>query len=238
MIEMKNFYLILAFAFVTNVFGQSFVLKYQTDTVWSNPSWLGQDVSGKVKFENTSTNDIYYKAKQAGPVCGLTLESSFCVGIQCYPPTVIVSPDSFLVAAGAIDSSFSGHILTPYDGFEGCCPVNFTFFDNDNPNDSLQVEFIFCSARGISVEENEARISAVYPNPAVDYVTISYDIKGSQDARFRIINVVGQVVMDNTLSADENSSRLDISRLESGVYFYSLELEGRAVETKRLVISK
>ena len=235
---MKNLYLVLAFAFASNMYGQSFTLEYQTDTVWSNPNWIFQDVFGKVEFKNVSSGDIYYKAKQRGPTCGLTDQSSFCVGIQCYPPTVIVSPDSFLVSAGKIDSSFSGHILTPADGFEGCCTVYYTFFDVSDPTDSLEVEFTFCSARGISVEENHVSINAVYPNPAVDYVNISYNVQGNNKANFKIINIVGQVVVEQSLNADATSVRVDVSNLESGVYFYSIELKGSAIETKRLIISK
>ena len=235
---MKRIITLLILAISFGVSAQSLSLVAMDDSVWVNPNWVANDVSGKVYFQNTTSNDMYVHAKQAGPKCSLTDIRQICVGELCYPPSVIVTPDSFLVEAGKIDSSFSGHILTPGDGIENDCYIDYTFFDASNSNDSLQVRMWFIAKNGISVEENTVEITGIYPNPASDFVTVNYKNAGNDDAEFVIINMVGQVVKTSKLESTVASQRIDVSSLESGVYFYSLQVKGQILEAKRLVISK
>lgn len=59
--------------------------------------------------------------------------------------------------------------------------------------------------------------SIIYPNPASDFVTIQ--LKNSEEEEIRIYNTMGQLVKEISIS---NNQKLDISKLESGVYFMSL----------------
>jgi hypothetical protein len=58
------------------------------------------------------------------------------------------------------------------------------------------------------------------------------------NATIRIFDLSGKKVKEFNLNASDNSVKADISSLISGVYFYTLSLNGKAVLTKRLVVSK
>lgn len=235
---MKRIFTLLILVISFGINAQSLSLVAMDDTVWVNPNWTANDVSGKVYFQNTTTSDMYVHVKQAGPKCNLTDIRQICVGELCYPPSVIVTPDSFLVKAGSIDSSFSGHILTPGDGIENDCYLEYTFFDASNYSDSLRVRMWFVAENSVSVDENSTKISGVFPNPANNFVTVNYTNSGADEASFVIINMVGQVVKSTPLESINASQRIDISGLKSGVYFYSLQVNGQILEAKRLVVSK
>ena len=86
-------------------------------------------------------------------------------------------------------------------------------------------------------EEQSAGISLIQgvhftlsPNPVVDVLTISAN--ESFDGSYWITNVKGEKVEAKSISG--NSLSLDISSLESGVYFFNLESKG-IVSSKKFV---
>lgn len=84
-----------------------------------------------------------------------------------------------------------------------------------------------------SVAESSEQPIQVYPNPATDLLTISVgDVSQCKPLSVTVIDVMGQVVFAETVSATEMS--LDVSRLLSGVYFIQMEQEGRCFVRKFL----
>ncbi len=85
---------------------------------------------------------------------------------------------------------------------------------------------------------------AVYPNPASsardERVTVSFTHRAGADARVRLLNVIGRVVRETPLrrAAETAEARvtLDVNNLPAGVYFTTLIVGERAVETRRLVV--
>ena len=64
----------------------------------------------------------------------------------------------------------------------------------------------------------------VYPNPAIDLLTISVgDASQCKPLSVTVIDVMGREVLAETVSATEMS--LDVSRLLPGVYFIQMEQE-------------
>ena len=77
-----------------------------------------------------------------------------------------------------------------------------------------------------------------YPNPASGTVNFTYNIAGSNSASLKIMNTLGEVVMTfNNLASGKNTLSLDVSKLNSGNYFYEVKA-GDAVLTKKLTIVK
>ena len=89
-------------------------------------------------------------------------------------------------------------------------------YKKENPNDST------------SIREAEILIKSVYPNPAKDYVTVT--LKQSDPATIRVINVMGQVM--RTINTTEGRSRISTKDLSAGIYFLSVEQNGRRFTTK------
>lgn len=99
-------------------------------------------------------------------------------------------------------------------------------------NDSMR------SMRGEILFSNEKiSISSVYPNPASAYASIDYQLfRDTDNAKIILCNVLGNVVGEYTLIRD--AKRLHISTLElnSGVYFYTLSVDGKSLITRKLII--
>jgi hypothetical protein len=83
-----------------------------------------------------------------------------------------------------------------------------------------------------------SEIQAIVPNPAQNKVSVFYSIVKNANSEITIMNYNGQVVGKYKVNSDEKSIDIDCSSLASGIYFTSLTIDGKAVSTKKLVISK
>ncbi|HQO10677.1 MAG TPA: C25 family cysteine peptidase [Clostridiales bacterium] len=79
-----------------------------------------------------------------------------------------------------------------------------------------------------------------YPNPFNPVTQIRFAIQEAGDVNLRVYNVSGQLVSEltkGTMVAGIHSVEFDGSRLNSGVYYYTLETDGISV-TKKFVLMK
>ena len=79
---------------------------------------------------------------------------------------------------------------------------------------------------------------SVYPNPTRGQVTVQLSQKGGADYKLRLSNIIGQEIRTVALRPELTAAGLplDLSDLHSGVYFYSLLVDGKVASTKRLVL--
>ena len=91
---------------------------------------------------------------------------------------------------------------------------------------SITRDFLYNHLKSMaSLPEMEETMIQVYPNPATDLLTISVgNDTQCKPLNVTAIDVMGQVVFTETLSATEMS--LDVSHLLSGVYFIQMEQDG------------
>ena len=83
-----------------------------------------------------------------------------------------------------------------------------------------------------------------FPNPASaardEHVTVSFTQRAGTEGKLRLLNVIGRVVREipvrAAVEAGETRLVIDIANLPAGVYFTSLLIGERAVETRRLII--
>jgi len=80
--------------------------------------------------------------------------------------------------------------------------------------------------------------ASVYPNPSRGQVTVQVAQKAGADYKLRLSNIIGQEIRTIALKPELTAAGLpiDLSDLRTGVYFYSLLVDGRVVSTKRLVL--
>ena len=78
----------------------------------------------------------------------------------------------------------------------------------------------------------------VFPNPSRGQITVQLNQKAGQDYKLRLSNIIGQSVRTIALKPELTIAGLplDLSDLPTGVYFYSLLVDGKAITTKRLVL--
>ncbi len=103
---------------------------------------------------------------------------------------------------------------------------------------------IFCEAVGLRppqtgkfFENTQISISLPYPYPANESTTFQYQLLQNVEARIVLYDVLGNEVASYPLSAENNRLTIITSGLKTGMYLYSLVLEGKNVATKKLLVS-
>lgn len=79
-----------------------------------------------------------------------------------------------------------------------------------------------------------------YPNPFNPTTSIEYSLPRTMHARLVVYNVLGRevaTIVDGVQSAGEHTRRVDAAAWSSGVYFYTLETDGRSV-TRQMIVLK
>ena len=171
-------------------------------------------------------------------------DAYFCFGTTCYVPTTVVSNNAVTIAGGQQLPSGTGTygIRTEFDnnGVVGSTVVKYTAFDIANTSDTAVIYITYnVNAVGIQTYNNAIAVSNVYPNPAVNQIELSYDLKGAtNNASVKIYNALGSVVKTISLNESKSSKQIDVSDLEEGFYFYNLISEGKKSATKKFVVSR
>jgi tetratricopeptide (TPR) repeat protein len=87
---------------------------------------------------------------------------------------------------------------------------------------------------------SEVKLYQNYPNPFNPVTQIRFDLAKISEVKLRVYNVSGQIVAelaDGVMSAGSHSVECDGSRLNSGVYYYTLETNGHKI-TSKMVLTK
>jgi hypothetical protein len=101
-------------------------------------------------------------------------------------------------------------------------------WNQDASNIPFPSDIVYADVTGITVgiKENKETVSVnVAPNPASDFVKISFNMPKSESTRFEMTDVLGKVVMSKdlgTVTAGETSQLIDVSKLTSGAYMFTL----------------
>lgn len=188
---------------------------------------------------NTTPNAVTCKVRksvQSQASSGSTFY--FCTDQLCYTPSTVLSGNVSVVGSGQflLVTDFTPNNTT------GISLVRYSVFNTANPSDSVFF-FIEYNVSPTSVQNHsmvKANIGSPMPNPASSAFSMNYDLGtsyGQGAARMVVYNMLGEAVRTENLTGAEGTFRMDVSALENGVYFTSLEVDGRQLATKRLVIT-
>jgi len=101
---------------------------------------------------------------------------------------------------------------------------------------------VFLSATVTGVEENQYVSSLnLFPNPAVNAITLDVNLTENKTIEARIYNVAGQLVNKGLTTEGvqgANALTVNISELPQGIYYAQVKVGGSVAETKRFVVSK
>jgi hypothetical protein len=160
--------------------------------------------------------------------------NSFCWGL-CFPPNIFVSPPKSIGPLTTDSSDFSGH-YNPL-GVLGASVVRYVFYDEANPSDSACVNVSFHAVPvGIHNLASKSLLGSAYPNPANSTVSINYTLSTGDAGSILLRNVLGTLVKEIDLSGNEGRVSAFVGDLPEGIYFYALQVDGKAVGTRKLII--
>ncbi len=80
-----------------------------------------------------------------------------------------------------------------------------------------------------------------FPNPFNPSTQIKYDIAKASNVSLKVFDVLGNEVANiysGYLNAGTYKADFDASKLSSGIYFYSLSIDGQKIDTKRMMLVK
>ncbi len=131
-------------------------------------------------------------------------------------------------AAGVV---FMDKATVLYQHGSGVCKLNITY--NVTPVVSNgQISSEVPSAFGL--QQN-------YPNPFNPTTQIKYDIAKASYVAVKVFDVLGNevaTVFNGNLAAGKYSADFNASNLATGIYFYSLSVDGQKIDTKKMILVK
>ncbi|MFM2207240.1 MAG: hypothetical protein RL213_1215 [Bacteroidota bacterium] len=191
-------------------------------------------MSAHATVTNTSGGSIFTKVKRIQNDTAAGHNSYFCWGGACFPASTAISPFYITLNPGDVDTTLQVK-LDPM-GHPGVSTVTYCFYDKDNASDSVCITYEF-TAQPVSVEELSGSLLApASPNPADPYTVIGYQTL-SRNAKLVISNLLGAVVREIPLSDRQNSVVVNTEDLNTGVYLYSLQQDGKQTATRKLVVN-
>ena len=77
----------------------------------------------------------------------------------------------------------------------------------------------------------------VYPNPSRDIFNISFTSEDIQDLRVKVLNVVGEILVDEDLQQfiGEYTKQIDLTNNAKGIYFLEIETYNRIINKKLIL---
>ncbi len=99
-------------------------------------------------------------------------------------------------------------------------------------------------AEAVAVRTAESAVEKIkfgnmYPNPAVNFVEIPYEISETfKEARVTVMNMVGAPLLEHPISAGSNKLRVNTTSLDSGIYMVQFVVDGKKVGTKKLLVER
>ncbi|HIH18449.1 TPA: T9SS type A sorting domain-containing protein [Candidatus Micrarchaeota archaeon] len=119
----------------------------------------------------------------------------------------------------------------------------------DNNGNYLEINFGYATITSpTGVKDGNAFLPATtflqqnYPNPFNPVTTIPFKLQKEAHVKIEVFNVAGEKVatlVDRTqMPGGEHKVQFDASRLPSGVYIYSLTVDGTSADSKKMVLLK
>ena len=92
---------------------------------------------------------------------------------------------------------------------------------------------------GLNAYTKSESVLDMYPNPAINHVTVSYS-KDVVDATSKlvIVDMLGATMQEMSLPIGSTKVEISTSNLKSGVYFYMINSDTKKSVAKKLVINK
>jgi len=143
---------------------------------------------------------------------------TFCWGGLCGNEGEVVSSADTVKAKEKV-YGFSADYTAPL--VPGTSTIRFTFYDEDDVNDSVSVVYEFVTIPGLRtfVYANDISLS-VYPNPAIDNITLTMSNLQLEQASLVLYDATGRIAKTQLLIS--NSTKMDVSNLEQGAYYLQI----------------
>jgi len=229
--KIKYSLLLIVFPFLVNA--QSFTYQSNMGLSLSGPDSL--NLCDTVTVTNNTNTIFNVICRNSASQMTVGHSKWFCFGIYCYSPSDTVSSYSVQIkptnSAELKAYAASSHII-------GTDDVLYHFYDQQGLSDTLSfaVHYDF-SLSGVSdLKKPNYVLGGASPNPANNVTAITYQYSSTKDARLVFYNLLGSPLKEIKLQNNNGVSLIEASQFASGVYIYSLIIDGNSVASKKLVV--
>jgi hypothetical protein len=201
----------------------------------------GTVLKANVTITNTSSAPITLRLTQNTPSLLSGHSLIICWGDFCTPDQPANEP---LVLQPNVP--YTGMIIelkTLPTAQEGTSTVSYVLQNATDLRDRVTLNYTFNVTRTTNqlspATRNQPTLLPPTPNPATDVVSLGYSVPGGlvQRAALRVHDLMGREVYREAVAGAENPVQVSVKHLKAGVYFCSLEIDGKAVATRRLVVA-
>ncbi|MEM7163471.1 MAG: T9SS type A sorting domain-containing protein [Bacteroidota bacterium] len=166
---------------------------------------------------------------------------AICFGITCYPPNGTdgyIYPNGFTLPGNGQDENFK--VTYSNNSSNANAQWRLVLFDENTNEDIYTFEVWFDGPLGITeVYLSQSELGLPQPNPVIGESAINYQLPvGIDQAKLTVHNLTGAMVQEIALIENKGIVRLNSADFEKGVYFYTLNVDGNVLHTKRLIIAQ
>lgn len=241
---MKKIFTLIMLFITLNSFAQDLIIRYNNtivnnnDTVFVTPRFLNADDTYYFDIENNTSQTInILLTRNPILVLGGSL-SQFCIGESCVTGDESTFPQEIAPGVNFSHTNFGDqafHIFYNPNGSHGVTFYKYNFFDAANPdiNSSFYIK-LDNSTIGIQNNASTQTIFA-FPNPASTRVTFEHQLTADYGKSVLVIrNITGVEVYSSPVTG--SNTTVALNNFNPGIYFYSLEVNGKAIATKKLIV--
>jgi len=150
-------------------------------------------------------------------------------------PVVTETWTGSLASGNTVDHTFTTSYTSPMGMYNLCVFTNLTG-DTGPGNDKL-CKYVIGTVGVKDKEATELTLGQNIPNPATGITLIPFTVPGQGNIYFSIRNIVGQKLLtqNHKVLAGKHQLEIDISKMPAGIYFYSIEFNGKRLVKKMIV---
>lgn len=96
--------------------------------------------------------------------------------------------------------------------------------------------YSYSEIRSVSFEQAARVTLSVFPNPAIDQITLSFDQRVKQ-GKMQLFNSAGQMILAQSMEANTAQFQVQLDQLEAGMYWIKVEADGQ-IYSRKLIVSR
>lgn len=160
---------------------------------------------------------------------------------QCYPPSTDTATFSLTLLP---NSTTSGEWFKPtleHGNTPGQSTVDYLLYTTGGTSpDTIELGFDYNFTDQTTsrfAPQGGATLENPFPNPARANTNVAYTLpQGVSRGTLRVYNLLGEALRAQPITNPRGTARLDLLGMPAGVYMLSLDVDGKSLVTKRLVV--
>jgi hypothetical protein len=202
--------------------------------------WLSPGDAHEYDFDmdNITNSSVTYRVRKVDMTMGSSGAAAyFClVPGNCYAPISPFTTTPFTMSSSDIyqlQTHFTAGTTT------GLCVVHYVLFNDANNADSVTIDMRYnITPTGVAPINNvHSTFSDAKPNPASSALSFSYRFAAPSGNSVVLYNTLGEAVKEIKLDDSEGTLKLDVSDLQSGLYFCSFRTDNKSLATRKVIVT-